>query len=69
MRDHDEFNGRFCRISDRMEKWVCIAIVALSALLIVGQVLLKQVEPVRVFLIKTIQLEGTVNLPGSLRQQ
>ncbi|GED66641.1 hypothetical protein BRE01_03430 [Brevibacillus reuszeri] len=57
-----QYNERFRRFSERIEKGILIGIVVCAIVLIAGEFLI-QYAPVRVLLIETEQLEGVLPIP------
>ncbi|MGG4494535.1 hypothetical protein [Brevibacillus reuszeri] len=57
-----QYNERFRRFSERIEKGILIGIVVCAIVLIAGEFLI-QYAPVRVLLIETEQLEGVLRIP------
>jgi hypothetical protein len=57
-----QYNERYRRVSNRIEKGILAGIIACSILLVAGELLL-QYEPVRMLLIEIEQLEGVSRTP------
>jgi len=57
-----QYNERFRRFSERIEKGILIGIVACAIVLVAGEFLI-QYAPVRVLLIETERLEGVLRMP------
>ncbi|KQL49272.1 hypothetical protein [Brevibacillus choshinensis] len=57
-----QYNERFRRFANRMEKGIMIGIVVCAILLTIGEMLIQYV-PARVLLIETERLEGVSKLP------
>lgn len=57
-----QYNERFRRFANRMEKGIMIGIVVCAIMLTIGEMLIQYV-PARVLLIETERLEGVSKLP------
>ncbi|MDF2681395.1 MAG: hypothetical protein K0R47_2585 [Brevibacillus sp.] len=57
-----QYNERFRRFANRMERGIMIGIVVCAILLTIGEMLIQYV-PARVLLIETERLEGVSKLP------
>lgn len=57
-----QYNERFRRFANRMEKGIMIGIVVCAIVLTIGEMLIQYV-PARVLLIETERLEGVSRLP------